>query len=88
MADPSLKDVLKAIAELNAKVESTIDDLRSDVSRVDSKIGDLRSDMMKRFDDLDAELTTHAKVHRQIEKDITTLKGRPPRTAARAARRR
>jgi hypothetical protein len=77
MPDPSLKDVLDAIAKRDSKV-----------AKLDSKMSDLRSDMMQRCDDLDAELTTHAKVHREIEKDITGLKGRPPRTAARAARRR
>lgn len=41
----------------------------------------------QRFDELDAELTLHAKVHRKIEQDITAPKGRAPRTAARPARR-
>jgi hypothetical protein len=46
-------------------------------------LAEVRGEMTKRFGDLDTELTTHAKVHRKIEEDITALKGRPPRTAAR-----
>jgi 3-dehydroquinate dehydratase len=69
MAARTLKDVLDAIAKLDAKVERKFDAVE------------------KRFDDLDAELTMHSKVHREIEKDITALKGRPPRTTARPGRR-
>jgi chromosome segregation ATPase len=47
-----------------------------------------RLETKKGFADIDDELTRHAAVHREIEKDITTLKRRPPRTAARPSRRR
>ena len=73
MAEPTLKDVLDAIAKLDAKVDRRVDELRAE--------------MVQRFDELDAELTLHAKVHRKIEQDITTLKGRPSRTATRPSRR-
>jgi hypothetical protein len=76
MVDPTLKDVLDAIARLEKAQGETRVELRTGFARVD-----------KRFDDLDDELTLHAKVHRKIEDDITALKGRPPRTAARRARR-
>lgn len=83
MAEPTLKDVLDAISKLDAKIER----VDGKVGRVDAKVDALRAEMVQRFDELDAELTLHAKVHRKIEQDITTLKGRPPRTAARPTRR-
>ena len=76
MAEPTLKDVLDAIAKLDAKVDRRVDELRAE--------------MVQRFDELDAELTLHAKVHRKIERSNRTsrgLKGRPPRTARRPTRR-
>ena len=101
MSEPTLKDVLQAIAKLDAKVDRKVDEvdrkvdelrsevggLRSEVGGLRSEVGGLRAEMTQRFDELDAELTLHAKVHRKIEDDITTLKARPPRTAARPARR-
>src|SRR5262249_926995 len=41
---------------------------------LDAKVDTLRAEMARRFDDLDAELPTHAKVHGKIEQDITVLK--------------
>ncbi len=76
MAEPSLKDVLDAVAKLDAKVDRRFD-------AVEKRLGHVE----KQLADLDTELTTHAKVHRKIETDITALKGRPPRTATRPARR-
>jgi hypothetical protein len=73
MAERTLKDVLKAISALDANV--------------DRKIDELRTEMKRGFADLDKELTGHADVHRQIEKDIAALKTRPARTPARAPRR-
>ena len=73
MAEPTLKDVLKAISELDAKVGRKVDELRTE--------------MKKGFADLDKELTGHTQVRREIEKDIAALKSRPARTAARAPRR-
>ena len=73
MSEPTIKDVLKAIEKLATKAD------------LDVKIDGLRAEMNKRLDDLDQELTGHAKVHREIEKDIAALKGRAPRTAARRA---
>ena len=107
MADPTLKDVLEAIArdERNtatkadlAKLEGKLatkgelsnleSNLKGELSNLESKM-DARFDQLeKRFDELDRDLTKHMDVHREIEKDITTLKRRPPRTAARPARRR
>jgi hypothetical protein len=76
-----LKDVLDAIAKLPTK-----DDLQALRAEAKSEIASLRAEMVQRFDDLDAEPTKHADVHRKVEEDITRLKGRPPRTAARPAR--
>lgn len=79
-AEPTLKDVLNAIARLDAKVDRKVDELRADVD-------DLRHEVKKGFADLDDELTGHSKVHRELEKDIEALKRRPARTAARAPQR-
>ncbi|HVH46608.1 MAG TPA: hypothetical protein VM925_29910 [Labilithrix sp.] len=61
MAEPTLKDVLDAIAQLRAETAKGF-------AKVD-----------KRFDDLDTELTTHAKVHKELEKDVRRAEG-PPAT--------
>ena len=80
MAEPTLKDVLNAIAKLDAKVERRVDDLQSDIEAH-------RAETKKGFAALDKELTGHTDVHREIEKDIEALKRRPARTAARPTRR-
>ena len=83
MAEPTLKDVLAAIAQLRAEMatKTEFSALRSEVNarfdRVDKELGEL-----------DKDLTGHMKVHRELEKDIELLKRRPPRTAARVPRRR
>jgi exonuclease VII small subunit len=90
MAEPTLKDVLAAIARLEkgqARLEKGQARLEGGQAHLEKGQAELRAEMTKRFDDLDAELTTHAKVHRKIEDDIRALKGRPPRTAARPTRR-
>ena len=75
MAEPTLKDVLKAISEIRGEMAT-----KADLAKLDAKV-------TKGFEDLDKELSGHADVHRQIEKDIEALKARPARTAARAPRR-
>ncbi len=96
MAEPTLTDVLEAIARLerNAATKSELAKLeskmatKSDLANLETKM-DTRFDRLeKRFDDLDRDLTKHMEVHRELEKDVTMLKRRPPRTAARPARRR
>ena len=87
MAEPSLIDVLKAISELDAKVDRRVGDVERKVGDLDTKVDVLRAEMKKGFAELDKELTGHADTHREIEKDIAALKARPPRTAARATRR-
>jgi predicted nucleic acid-binding Zn-ribbon protein len=100
MADPTLKDVLEAITQLDTRVRSveskvaTKADLAKLEAKVESRFATLDSEMGSRFDrvekrldDLDRDLNKHMDVHREIEKDITLLKRRPPRTAARAPRR-
>jgi replication fork clamp-binding protein CrfC len=91
MADSTLKDVLDALARLE-KGQGT---LQVDLERFDAKVDGLRREMNTRFDEvdktlasLDADLDKHMKVHRRIEEDITALKRRPARTAARPTRRR
>lgn len=82
MAEPTLKDLLEAIVRL----EKGQADIRSKMAtRAETNERFDRVD--QRFDELDAELTLHAKVHRKIEEDITVLKARPPRTAAHPTRR-
>ena len=101
MAEPSLSDVLKAIADLGTTVVREVGALRGDVGALRGELGALRSESgahraetaahraetSKGFSDIDKELAGHAEVHRQIEMDIETLKRRPARTAARPARR-
>ena len=60
MAEPTLKDVLKAISELDERVDRRI-------GGVDAKIDELRTEMKKGFADLDKELTGHAAQHRDRE---------------------
>jgi hypothetical protein len=75
MAEPTLKDVLKATSEIRSEMAT-----KADLAKLDAKVE-------KGFGDLDKELTGHAAQHREIEKDIEALKRRPSRTAARAPRR-
>ena len=82
MADPTLKDVLKVLAEVRRDMAT-----KADVAKLDAKVEAHRAETRKGFDDLDKELAGHASVHREIEKDIEALKRRAPRTAARAPRR-
>jgi uncharacterized coiled-coil protein SlyX len=112
MAEPTLSDVLKAIAELRTETKADLAGLDARIGgldvKVDARIGGLDvkvdsldrkverldtavADGFRRVDrqlaDLDRDLTKHMDVHREIEKDLATLKARPPRTAARPARR-
>jgi hypothetical protein len=64
---------LKGVIAAIAKLETTVDKRFDEID--------------KRFDALDKEVTLHANVHREMEKDITALKARPPRTGARPTRR-
>lgn len=88
MAEPTLKDVLNAVIKLEASTKADLAKLDAKVDRVDAKVDAHRAETKKGFSDLDEELSGHAKVHREIEKDIELLKRRPARTAARAPRRR
>lgn len=97
-----MKDVLDAIsrmqgdlARLDGKVDAYRAETKSDLAMVEGKVDAVRADVSahrnetaKGFADLDRELTKHAEVHREIEKDIIALKARPARTAARPTRRR
>ena len=105
MAEPTLKDVLQAIAGVAARVErmesrvgriestmATRADMNGQLERIESTMA-TRAEMNARFDrvedqlkELDEDLDGHMKVHRELEKDIALLKGRPARTAARARR--
>lgn len=84
MPDPTLKDVLEAIAQLDGKVTR----LDGNVRTLDAKVDAHRAETAKGFAELDRELTKHAEVHRELEKDVATLKRRPARTAARPSSRR
>jgi septal ring factor EnvC (AmiA/AmiB activator) len=89
MADPTLKDVLAAIVRLEKGQAET----RGDVARLEAKVDKRFDEVDRRFnrvDDaiaaLDDDLDKHMKVHRELERDVEALKGRPVRTAARARR--
>jgi septal ring factor EnvC (AmiA/AmiB activator) len=100
MAEPTLKDVLRAIAELRTETKGDIAQVRSEmatkadltkldgkVDKVEAKVDAHRAETKQGFGELDKELAGHADVHREIETDIEALKRRPARTAARAPRR-
>jgi chromosome segregation ATPase len=89
MAEPTLKDVLRAISEIRGEMATKADLAKLDakVAKLDAKVEDLDAKVEKGFAELDRELTGHAALHREIEKDIEALKRRPARTAARAPRR-
>ncbi len=87
MAEPTLKDVLEAIARLRTETSADLVAVRSDIAALRSDVDGHRSETRKGFTDLDKELAGHAALHREIEKDIEALKARPARTAARATRR-
>jgi hypothetical protein len=89
------------LTPLGSEVSAGFDRLDGRVDRIKSGMATrtetnaLRSEVSARFDrvdkqleELDKDLTGHMKLHRELEKDIELLKRRPPRTAARAARRR
>lgn len=83
MADPTLRGVLNAVARIEASMAT-----KAELAKLDAKVDAHRAETRKGFADLDEELSGHAKVHREIEKDIEALKRRPARTAARTPRRR
>jgi septal ring factor EnvC (AmiA/AmiB activator) len=87
-------DLAKVRAEVATKADlanlATRDELanvRAEMLATRDDLAKVRAEMNQRFDELDAELTLHAKVHRKVEEDIMYLKSRPPRTAAKATRR-
>src|SRR5512139_3542572 len=100
MAEPTLKDVLKAIAAIDAKVtalekgQAALEKGQAALEKGQSQIRSemaTKVEMNARFDavdarlaDIDADLNRHMTVHRELEKDVQALKRRPPRTAARA----
>jgi chromosome segregation ATPase len=90
MAEPTLKDVLKAISEMRGEMAT-----KTDLAKLDAKVDDLEAKMSKRFDkvdksikELDEDLDKHMKVHKELEKDVEAIKGQAPRTGARVPPRR
>jgi uncharacterized coiled-coil DUF342 family protein len=76
------------LTELRRELVARIDAHRAETEAHRAETEAHRAETKKGFEDLDEELTRHASVHREIEKDIQNLKRRPPRTAARPTRRR
>ena len=62
MAEPTLKDVLKAISELDAKVDRKVGDVDRKVDALRSDVEAHRAETKKGFADLDRELTSHTEV--------------------------
>lgn len=77
---------MDVIAKLDGKVDAHRAEAKADAAKLEAKVDKLDARMEKGFSDLDKELTGHAALHREIEKDIEALKARPARTAARATR--
>ena len=99
MAEPTMKDVLDAIAAMRGdlvKTDAKVDRIESRTATVEAKVDAHRLETAKGFADLDVELAKHSDpVHRKVEtaiaelrKDVDALKKRPVRPAARPARRR
>lgn len=86
MAEPTLKDVLNAIAQLRAESAT-----KADLSRVEAKVDAHRKETAKGFADLDEELAKHSeRTHRKLEARIERLEKRaaPKKVSARPLRRR
>lgn len=69
MAEPTLRDVLAAIAAMRAEMAT-----KDALAAVDAKVDAHRAETAAGFAALDAELSDHSAVaHRNIEKDIIAL---------------
>jgi hypothetical protein len=88
VSEPTLKDVVNAIAELRSETKGDLARIEGRLSTVEAKVDAHRAETAKSFAELDRELTKHADVHRTLEKDVEALKARAPRPPARPARRR
>jgi chromosome segregation ATPase len=89
MAEPTLKDVLNAIARLERGQTEIRSEMatKGDLAKLEAKVEKRFDRVDKALEALDEDLDKHMKVHKELEKDVEHLKGRPPRTAARVARR-
>jgi chromosome segregation ATPase len=115
MPEPTLRDVLTAVAKLRTettrgfwsldakiekldarveKLDARVETIDARVETIDAKVEAHRAETEKGLAEvrtglaeLDADLTSHMRVHREIEKDIEALKRRPPRSAAGGSRR-
>jgi len=98
MSEPTIKDVLDAVARLETSTKTDLARLDAKVDRVDGRLATVeakvdahRLETAKGFSDLDVELADHSDpVHRKVEeaiaelrKDVDALKRRPARPAAR-----
>lgn len=93
MSEPTLKDVLDAIAQLRSEMatKSELATLEAKVETVSAKVDTLRAEASKGFTTLDAELSAHsAPAHRKLEERLDKIEARltAPRPAGRAAHRR
>jgi hypothetical protein len=89
MAEPTLRDLLDAIAKLDAKIDAKVDGLRTELT---AKVDSFRSELGAKVDahraetargfaevhktlaELDAELARHADpAHRELEERVTAL---------------
>ncbi len=97
MAEPTLKDVLNAIAQMRAematktelaKLDAKVDAFEAKVDAFEAK-ADARFDKVdKAIAELDSDLDRHMKVHKEIDKRLDALKARPAKVTARMPRRR
>ena len=70
MAEPTIKDVLDALAKLDAKV----DRIEARTATVEAKVDAHRLETAKGFGDVDAELAKHSDpVRRRVEEAIAEL---------------
>jgi predicted nucleic acid-binding Zn-ribbon protein len=73
MAEPTLKDVLKAIAEL----QKGQTEIRSGFARLEAKMDAGFERVERQLSEIDADLERHMTVHAKLEREVDTLKRRP-----------
>ena len=90
MADPTIKDVLKAIAEMRGEM-ATKKELAAFDAKMEARFDavDARFDAVdKSIAELGADIDKHMVVHKKLEKQVEILKVKPARPVARMPRRR
>lgn len=86
MADPRMKDLVKLMDAMRREMATNVDELRADMTKRFDQVDKRFDQVDKAIVGLDADLDRHMAKHREIEKDIESLKKRTPRLARRPPR--